>query len=263
MHTTPTMSFSDTGSGFPVLLGHSYLFDKSMWSTQIEALAKQFRVIAPDLWGHGESPALPAATSSMADLAADHLALMDSLNIGEFAVVGLSVGGMWGAELAALAPQRVKSLMLFDTFVGNETDEAREKYFAMLNAIDAAGTLPPPLLDYVVSQFYSRNANPADVQHLRTYLSSLSAQQLRSSIVPLGKLIFGRPDRMAILNAITCPAHVATGELDLPRPPVEGRLMAEKLGCEFTLIPQAAHISNRENPRVVTQLIIDFLTQHQ
>lgn len=256
------MSYVDTGSGFPVLLGHSYLFDKSMWSPQIEQLARHFRVIAPDLWGHGTSPALPASTTSMADLAADHLALMDALQIDEFAVVGLSVGGMWGPELAVAAPQRVKALMLFDTFIGDETREARERYFAMLNAIDAAGTIPPAMLDYVVGQFYSQNAAAADVQQLTAYLSSLCAEQLRSSIVPLGKLIFGRPDRLSLLDAITCPTHVATGELDLPRPPVEGRLMAEKLGCDFTLIPKAAHISNRENPDVVLRLMIDFLTAH-
>lgn len=262
MQTPPTLSYIDSGSGLPVLLGHSYLFDKTMWSPQMTALAKQFRVIVPDLWGHGESPALPAGKSTMADLAADHLQIMDALGIEEFAIVGLSVGGMWGAELAAMAPERVKALMLIDTFVGSETDEAREKYFAMLNAIDAAGTLPPPLLEYVVSQFYSHNADPSDVQALKARLGTLSAEQLRESIVPLGKLIFGRPDRMAMLEKISCPVQVATGELDLPRPPLEGQLMAEKVGCEFSLIPSAAHISNRENPEFVTPLIIDFLTRY-
>ncbi|SFT61190.1 Pimeloyl-ACP methyl ester carboxylesterase [Kosakonia arachidis] len=256
------MSYLDTGSGFPVLLGHSYLFDKSMWAPQIEALAKQFRVIAPDLWGHGDSPNLPASTTSLADLAADHLALMDALQIEEFAVVGLSVGGMWGAELAAAAPQRVKALMLFDTFIGDETCEARERYFGMLNAIETTGFIPPAMLDYIIGQFYSQHATPADVQRLSTYLSSLTAEQLRGSIVPLGKQIFGRPDRLSVLNTIRCPAHVATGELDRPRPPVEGRLMAEKLSCDFTQIPNAAHISSRENPVLVLRLIEDFLSRH-
>lgn len=260
--TQSMMSYSDTGTGFPVLLGHSYLFDKSMWSPQIDTLAKYFRVIATDLWGHGQSPALPASTSSMADIAVDHLALMDSLDIREFAVVGLSVGGMWGAELAAAAPERVKALMLFDTFVGDETQEARDRYFMMLNAIKALGSIPVPMLEYVVAQFYSRYANPEDTRQLSTSLSALSPEQLRTSIVPLGELIFGRPNRLALLETITCPTHVATGALDLPRPATEGRLMAEKLGCDFTLIPNAAHISNRENPEMVTQLIVDFLRQY-
>ncbi|MGY5957321.1 alpha/beta fold hydrolase [Kosakonia sp. BK9b] len=262
MKTQLKMSYSDTGAGFPVLLGHSYLFDKSMWSPQIDALASHFRVIASDLWGHGESPALPESVSSMADIARDHLALMDSLGIEQFAVVGLSVGGMWGAELAAAAPERVRALMLFDTFIGDETQAARDQYFMMLNAINVTGAIPAPMLEYVVAQFYSRYAAQEDVQHLHSALASLSAEQLRNSIVPLGKLIFGRPNRLPVLENITCPVHVATGALDLPRPATEGRLMADKLGCDFTLIPNAAHISNRENPERVTQLIVDFLKQY-
>ena len=262
MHAKQTMSYLESGNGFPVLLGHSYLFDKQMWSPQIAALSEHFRVIVPDLWGHGDSPILPENTASLAEIAEDHLQLMDSLNIDEFAVVGLSVGGMWGAELAAAAPERVKALMLLDTFVGSETDEARERYFAMINAIDPAGAIPQALIDYIVGQFYSAAADPADVEQLIQHLSSLPTDLLRSSILPLGKLIFGRPDRMAILDHIVCPVHVATGERDLPRPPSEGRLMAQALGCDFTLIPDAAHISNRENPEFVTRLIIDFLKQH-
>lgn len=51
----PTMGKSlhylDVGSGFPLLLGHSYLFDLNMWAPQFEALAKRYRLIVPDLWG--------------------------------------------------------------------------------------------------------------------------------------------------------------------------------------------------------------------
>lgn len=116
----PTMGKSlhylDVGSGFPLLLGHSYLFDLNMWAPQFEALAKRYRLIVPDLWGHGDSPALPAGRNSLSDIAADHLALMDHLDIEEFGIVGLSVGGMWGAELAALAPERVKVLALMDSY---------------------------------------------------------------------------------------------------------------------------------------------------
>lgn len=259
MKNSRSLSYTDVGSGFPILLGHSYLFDKSMWFPQLEELSSSYRLIIPDLWGHGESPALPSITQSISDLAADHLALMDKLKITEFAVVGLSVGGMWGAELAGLVSERVKALMLFDTYLGNETDVAQGSYMAMLNAVDAAGAIESPILEHVVAQFYSENASAGDVASLKNHLASLSAETLRSSIVPLGKMIFGRSDRMSVLSDITCAAHVATGALDLPRPPEEGRLMAEKLGCDFTLIPNTGHISNREKPEFVTNLIRDFL----
>jgi len=262
MNSENAMPFIEKGKGFPVLLGHSYLFDRDMWSPQIDVLAKQYRVIAPNLWGHGGASALPPTVRNLRDLARDNLQLMDSLGIDKFAVIGLSVGGMWGAELAVIAPERVSALVLMDTYLGSETPEERHKYFQMLEAVDVAGAIVSPLLGYIVAQFYSQYASEEDIGKLTQSLSSLSAATLRESIVPVGKMIFGRPDRMAILDRITCPCHVATGESDLPRPLREGQEMAQRLGCEFTAIPQAGHISNRENPGVVSDMLLNFLEKH-
>ena len=60
-----SLEFIDTGEGFPVLLGHSYLWTHSMWQHQIDSLAAQgFRCIVPDLWGHGLSGANPDAVKT-------------------------------------------------------------------------------------------------------------------------------------------------------------------------------------------------------
>ena len=104
----------DVGSGDAVLLGNSFLWDAQMWRPQIDALATHYRVIAPDLWGHGGSGPLPPGTT-MRGLAEHHLALMDHLEIGRFAVVGLSVGAMWAAELALMAPDRVAGVALVNS----------------------------------------------------------------------------------------------------------------------------------------------------
>ncbi|NMS58411.1 alpha/beta fold hydrolase, partial [Vibrio parahaemolyticus] len=114
------LAYLDKGEGPVLLFGHSYLWDSQMWAPQVEVLSQSFRCIVPDLWAHGESDAAPASTQSLADYAQHMLALMDHLDIEEFSIVGLSVGGMWGAELTAQAPQRVKSLVLMDTFIGWE-----------------------------------------------------------------------------------------------------------------------------------------------
>ena len=259
---TNMMAYMETGKGYPVLLGHSYLFDKNMWAPQTEFLSARYRIIVPDLWGHGESPALPANVHNLTDMARDHLRLMDHLGIEEFAVVGLSVGGMWGAELAALAPERVRALILMDSYMGSETPEEQQKYMGMLDAVEIAGAITSPLLEYIVSQFYSAYASVEDKEALARYLSGLPASVLRESIVPTGRMIFGRPDRMDVLDRICCPVLVAHGAFDQPRPPEEGLKMAERLGCDFSLIPDSGHISNRENPSFVTALMEDFLDCH-
>ncbi|MBA5844985.1 alpha/beta fold hydrolase, partial [Escherichia coli] len=74
------------------------------------------------------------------DLAAHASALLDALEIEQCAVVGLSVGGMWGARLALREPQRVRSLVLMDASLEAEPEATRLRYFGMLDAIAAAGS---------------------------------------------------------------------------------------------------------------------------
>lgn len=93
-----------------------------MWAPQVAALSQRYRCIVPDFWAHGASEAAPTAMSNLKDYAQHMLALMDHLQIEYFSVIGLSVGGMWGAELALLAPKRVQSLVMMDTFVGLEPE---------------------------------------------------------------------------------------------------------------------------------------------
>lgn len=106
------LHYQDRGRGPAVLLGHGYLGDSALWEPQIQALSRQYRVIAPDLWGHGASGPLPPATQHLEDLAEHMLELMDALDIPEFAIVGLSAGTLWGAELALQAPERVRALVM-------------------------------------------------------------------------------------------------------------------------------------------------------
>lgn len=148
-----TLHYTKRGDGFPVLLGHSYLWDAAMWEPQIQALSQHYQVIVPELWGHGQSDALPAGTQTVGDLADQMLALMDALELPQCAVVGLSVGGMWGAELAMRAPERVRSLVLMDTFMGAESQAARTRYFALLDAIDAAGKVTAELVEAIMPLF--------------------------------------------------------------------------------------------------------------
>ncbi|WP_370556984.1 alpha/beta hydrolase [Edwardsiella tarda] len=253
------MYYEDHGSGFPLLLGHSYLFDAEMWRPQIAALSKHYRVIVPELWGHGRSAALPESYHALTCLAQDYLALLDSLNIDRFAVIGLSVGGMWGTELAALASERCAALVLMDTFVGREPEVTHQRYFAMLDAIEQAGTIPAALAAQIAPLFFRKTPEPALLMALNQRLASLPAETLRHSIVPLGRMIFGRPDRCELLTQLTMPALVVTGAEDQPRPPLEGYLMAEMLRCRQEVVSAAGHICTLEQPQAVNQLLLDFL----
>jgi pimeloyl-ACP methyl ester carboxylesterase len=95
-------------------------------------------------------------------------------------------------------------------------------------------------------------------------LAALPAERLRESIVPMGRITFGRDDllpRLTQLNPET--TLLLCGDQDKPRPPAETREMAGLIGCPYLLVPQAGHISNLENPRFVTEVLLKFLAARQ
>ena len=100
-------------------------------------------------------------------------------------------------------------------------------------------------------------------QDFRQSLQSFPKERLLDSIVPLGRLIFSREDILAQLPGLDSDTTlVMCGEQDKPRPPAESEEMAELIGCSLILIPEAGHISSRENPDFVNEALLTFLANH-
>jgi pimeloyl-ACP methyl ester carboxylesterase len=223
-------------------------------------------VIALDLWGHGESGRLPEGTTSLDDIARQARSLIDHLDIDQVTLVGLSVGGMWGVRLALSAPQRINGLVLMDTYVGVEPEPTRQYYFSLFKQIEETGEISEQLLDIVVPIFFRPGIDPQSAlyQDFRAKLAAYSSDRLRESIVPMGRITFGRDDllpRLGELNAAS--TLVMCGDQDKPRPPSETKEMAELIGCPWVLVPEAGHISNLENPQFVTEVLLAFLADRR
>ncbi|MHC8306663.1 alpha/beta fold hydrolase [Pseudomonas sp. PB3P13] len=256
------LHYIDQGTGPAVLLAGSYLWDLSMWAPQTAALSQHYRVIVPEIWGHGQSGRLPDGTTSLDDIARQMLALLDHLQIDRVTLVGLSVGGMWGLRLALSQAARVSGLVMMDTYAGSEPDPTREYYFALLKQIEDAGEITEQLLDIIVPIFFRPGIDPQSplYQTFRASLAALPADRLRESIVPMGRMIFGRGDLMHRLSELEAATTlVMCGDQDKPRPPAEAKEMAELIGCPCVLVPDAGHIPSLENPEFVTEALLKYL----
>ena len=252
------LAYLDEGQGPVLLFGHSYLWDSAMWAPQVAALKGQYRCIVPELWGHGDSDALPAGPCTLATLARDHLALLDVLGIEEFVLVGHSIGGMWGVELARLAPARLKGLVLMDSFVGLEPQIPCERYLAMLGEVETSGTIPAPIIEQVAPLFFRYQPDTELMTGFKARLADWPAAKV-ASLVAVGRSVVTREDRMEWLEEMAVPSLVMTGCEDKARPVLEGYLMAETLACPFKEIPAAGHISTLENPEFVNRALAEFL----
>jgi pimeloyl-ACP methyl ester carboxylesterase len=101
---------AEAGDGPPVLMLHGWPQHWWIWRKVMPALARDHRVIAPDLRGFGWSEA-PAGPYEISELAADMVALLDALELERVDLIGHDWGGYTGFLLCLDAPERVRSYL--------------------------------------------------------------------------------------------------------------------------------------------------------
>ena len=71
-----------------------------------------------------------------------------------------------------------------------------------------------------------------------------------------------RPDSVPFLRQITCPTQIIVGELDQATPPSDAKLMADQIpNARLAIIPNAAHLSNLEQPEAFNQIVSAFASE--
>ena len=259
-----TLHYIDQGEGFPILFAHSYLWSARVWAPQIEELSKSYRCIAVDMWSHGKSDRLPSVPVTNNDTAEDYWTLMQELGINEFAVVGTSVGGMVVTHLALNHPEAVKAYAIVGSSVGAEPEAKKEKYFGILDGMQAEQRVTEEVADIFVPFFFSdktKEDKPQLVEDFRKIFLATPAEQI-DGMVEVGKGLFSRPDLLDQLPSITVPSLVLVGEKDAPRPPSESKAMADRLpNVEFTILPEIGHVCSLEAPEETTKALQNLLNR--
>ncbi|MFC7551334.1 alpha/beta fold hydrolase [Pseudoroseomonas wenyumeiae] len=230
-----------------MLLLHSIGTTQNIWDAQAQALAGRFRVIRPDLRGHGLSSVTPG-DYTMRQLARDALALLDALGIEKAHVAGTSIGGRIAQQVAVEAPERVLSLCLLNTalefpprhLAGADRRGAAGRHAGAGRCGDAAlgggyrpALLPRPALDAAAHR-----------------QDRLCRRRLR----PAGC------HRRRCRGAHPGPCTVIAGERD-PAAPAEAvaALQAAIPGAELVVLPGAGHITTYEFADAVTaQMLAHF-----
>lgn len=111
--------YTEAGTGKNLMLVHGWTCDSQDWVTQLPLFESRYRVIAPDLRGHGRSEVMPSGAYMPADYVADIEALIASRYRGEkFVIVGHSMGGQIAARLAAKRPDLVSAVVSVDGALG-------------------------------------------------------------------------------------------------------------------------------------------------
>ena len=250
-----TLAYSDQGTGLPIVFLHAFPLNRTLWAPQEEALSARFRIITVDLRGHGESDA-PLWHYTLDQSADDVSALLDHLAIEQALFVGLSMGGYILLAFYRKYAARVKGMILADTRAQADTAEGRNGRFQMAQIAYKNG--PSAIADTMIQKLLSPatiQTKPAVVQKVRTMIESNQISGIAGNLMAMAE----RPDLLPLLPRITCPTQVIVGELDHATPPSDAKLMAENIpGARLTIIPQAAHLTNFEQPETFNQIVASF-----
>lgn len=259
-HEGVTLAYELVGDGEPIVLLHGFPFHRGMWRAQIEALADEFRVIAPDLRGFGQSALAREDVEDgvgMDRLAADVAAVLNHASVREPVVlVGFSMGGYAAFQFAFRWPQRLRGLVLADTRAVADTEEGRAGRLKMAEAALAAGDASPAeaMIPKLLAPA-SLESRPEIVAQVKEFITAASAQAIASAQRGMAR----REDVRERLGEIHCPVLGLVGAEDAIASPAEMRGIIEALpNGKLVEIPSAGHSTPLENPNAVTHALAEF-----
>lgn len=257
--------YETAGRGMPLVLAHAAFLDSRMFNAVWEPLAKHFHVIRYDMRGFGKSSPVTGPLSRRNDL--DRL--LTHLELKQVHLVGCSMSGEIGLDLALEQPQRFKSLTLVgSTPSGFKLQGEPPRYiFEMIEAlqngdIDLANELQIRIwLD-------GEHREPEQID------STLRKNALEMNRIPVSQKTYFITDAQPInlidppaitrLESVKCPTLIVTGTYDHSEVLRAANEMAERIpNARKALIESAGHVPSYEQPDAFTKLLLDFLLSNQ
>jgi 3-oxoadipate enol-lactonase len=241
------VSYNDEGKDdAPVIIFvHGFPFNKFMWNKQMEALNDNYRVIAYDVRGHGNSDS-GNGDFSIELFAADLLNLMNALKIDKTILCGLSMGGYIALNIIENYPERFNALVLSDTNCIADSLEAQDKRMKAIGNINAYGA--EKYADELIINLFAPDSFRTKVEEIasiREMILNTSRQSLCNTLLALAR----RKETCTKLPQIKVPVLIMVGKEDKITPPAAIRLMHEKIQNSLLyIIDHAGHLSNMENP---------------
>jgi pimeloyl-ACP methyl ester carboxylesterase len=238
------IAYRRSGQGPALLLLHGFLCDSRVWRHQLAGLSDELTVVAWDAPGAGASsdPPEPFTTAHYAQCLA---AFLNSIGVDRPHVLGLSWGGILAQEFFRLFPERIRSLVLADTYAGWKGSLPEPVYKERLATCLVDATGPPEAL---VAKFLPGVFTDAAPQELREEFAAIV-----SEFHPVGfrlmSLSSAEMDTRTLLTTIDVATLVLWGDDDRRSPMhIAEQLSAAIPRAELVIIPNAGHLSNMEQP---------------
>jgi pimeloyl-ACP methyl ester carboxylesterase len=246
--------WDEQGHGPPVLLIMGLGWASDLWHRTRPVLATSYRTIAFDNRGVGRSD-VPPGPYSIPLMASDAAAVLDASGAASAHLYGVSMGGMIAQEFALQYPVRVRSLILGCTAAGGPTAVRAEP--EVLQALMNRGVNPMETAKTMEPFIYDPSTPPDRIAE---------DMEIRVKWYPSAEGYFAQLqgirdwEAYSRLSQILAPTMLVHGESDKLIPPVNSRLIAERIpSAKVTIIPGASHIFSTDQPIAANEAVVQFL----
>jgi pimeloyl-ACP methyl ester carboxylesterase len=259
----------DLGEGPPVVFIHGLSGSWQNWLEQLPHFARDHRVVAMDLPGFGYSE-IPAEKITIPGYGRVVDALLAELGIDAAAVVGNSMGGFIGAELAIQFPPRVERLVLVSAAGLTSVRQRNERALA---ALRKAGNVLAFYTGWVATRSDTLSRRPR-LRRLLFEMVAAHPEQLPAPLIAEQIRGSGKPGFIDALDALTdypirdrlgeigCPVLVVWGEQDRLVPVRDAYTFGELIpNARVVVWPDTGHVAMLERPAAFNALVDEFVAQ--
>jgi len=245
------------GQGEPLLFIHGLASSSRSWKKQVPFFAQRYRVITFDIRGHGHSDRPLREPYSIQLFAADAVELMRALEIDSAHVVGFSMGGMIGFQLAVDVPKMVTSLVAVNccpegsmrTF--NDGVECFKHIFflpfnGMRNKVQNGVKQPESTSD--------RSVSPQSVIQRIAVNNKLAYANAFGALVK-----WSVADHISTIN---CPTLMIASDADFVPVSIKAGYVSKMPDARLVVISNARHATPREQADEFNAMLLEFLSQH-
>jgi 3-oxoadipate enol-lactonase len=232
-----------------VVFSNSLMCDLHMWDAQAAALAGRFRILRYDTRGHGGSE-VPGPPITIDSLARDVIALLAALDAGPVHFVGLSLGGMIGQRLGAIAPEILESLTLCDTATRVLPPEMWDERIASARLGGTAA-----LADATIARWFPPGVplGPETEVRLRRMISRTPTEGFAACALAIRDA-----DLRDDAARIGVPTHVVYGDRD-PLAATSQEIADSVAGSRVTVIRDGGHLPNVDHPGEFVDAVAGFI----
>jgi pimeloyl-ACP methyl ester carboxylesterase len=235
------------GQGKALVFVHGNAGTRQNWRPQIEYFARRYRVVAPDLRGHGDS-GKPTGAYPISAFVEDLARLIDALDIDRAVIAGHSMGGRVAMSFALEHPKRVLGLVLAGT---SATPFARAG--EQITRVRALGR------ERELREFIEFESGPQTPEAMKRELLEEALKTPEHVHIELWKAV-SEFDVSTRLGEIRTPTLIIVGDLDRGTPMTAARELHERIpGSQLAIVHGVAHFTMLERPELVNQHIDAFL----